>query len=148
MTKMQPMTPEECMTIYGRAWFARDRDQRLELIRQCCTEDIVFVDHAGRFEGADAVTDHLGSFLEMWPAPEPGQEKSKGEERGRSAGKVRVEVVTPIDVRDRYFRYSFVWDIDGNRSGGTDFGEFAEDGRMRLITVWNGNADFPVPTTT
>ena len=142
------MSPEQAMTIYGRAWFERDRERRLELIRQCCTDDIVFSDHDGRFEGPEAVTDHLGTFLAAWPLPDPSEERSKGEERGRSAGKVKVEVVTPIDVRNRFFRYSFVWDIDGQRSGGTDFGEFAEDGRMRLITVWNGSTDFPVPTTT
>jgi hypothetical protein len=32
----------------------------------------------------------------------------------------------------------------GARVGGTDFGEFAPDGRMKLITVWPGNDDFPV----
>ena len=137
------------MVIYGRAWFERDPDKRLELVRQCCTEDVVFVEHGGRFEGAQAVADLLGRYLDMWPAPEPGEDgRSKGAERGRSAGKIKVEVVTPIDVRHGFFRYSFVWDIDGQRSGGTDFGEFAEDGRMKLITVWNGSTDFPVPTTT
>ena len=34
---------------------------------------------------------------------------------------------------------------DGSLGPGTDFCEVAGDGRMRLITVWPGSDDFPVP---
>ena len=40
--------------IYGRAWFERDDAKRVEVLRQCCTEDVVFVDHGqppGRVAG-------------------------------------------------------------------------------------------------
>ena len=57
-----------------------------------------------------------------------------------------VEVVTPIEYFHGFFRYSFVWKLpDGTLGPGTDFCEVADDGRMRLITVWPGSADFPVP---
>lgn len=54
------MTPEECLEIYGRAWFERDPDERLELLRRCCTENILFVDAMlGRLTGLEAVSDSL-----------------------------------------------------------------------------------------
>jgi hypothetical protein len=47
--------------------------------------------------------------------------------------------------KQTFFRYGFVWIVGGERHpGGMDFGEFAPDGRMRLITVWNSTDDFPV----
>ena len=53
--------------------------------------------------------------------------------------------VTPIEEFHGFFRYSFVWTRpDGAKSGGTDFCEVAEDGRMKLITVWPASDDFPV----
>ena len=33
------MTPEECLVQYGVAWFTRDRAERIEVLRACCTED-------------------------------------------------------------------------------------------------------------
>jgi hypothetical protein len=88
----------------------------------------------------------IGGYIDQRPA---GEETSKGSERGRSDGSTGVEVVTPIEVFHGFFRYSFVWiGPDGSRSGGTDFCEVAEDGRMQLITVWPGSDAFPVPTAT
>ena len=50
------MTPEECLVIYGEAWFERDPSRRVEVLRRCCTEDIVFMDpRLGRLHGLDNV---------------------------------------------------------------------------------------------
>jgi hypothetical protein len=145
------MTPQECLISYGEAWFERDPARRVEALRRCCTEDIVFMDPTlGRLEGLDAVSDMIGGYIGSWaergggsPPAESGEGPTK---RGRQGSGVGVEVVTGVDVRHGFFRYSFIWTMpDGSRSGGTDFGEFAEDGRMRLITVWPGTAEFPVP---
>ena len=140
------MSIEKTLTDYGRAWFEPDHDKRVEVLRRCCTEDILFVDsRLGRLEGLDAVSRMIGEFTTASGAGEGG---SKGMETGRSGGGVSVEVVTPIDQMHGFFRYSFVWKMpDGSRSGGTDFCELADDGRMRLITVWPANDSFPLPAS-
>jgi len=151
------MTPQECLIAYGEAWFERDPLRRVEALRRCCTEDIVFMDsRLGVLNGLEAVSDMIGGYLGAWvppfeappaatPAPPADEPASEATERGRKGSGVGVEVVTPLDVRHGFFRYSFVWTLpDGSRSGGTDFGEFAEDGRMKLITVWGATRHFPV----
>ena len=141
------MSPEECLTIYGEAWFERDPARRLELLRRCCTEDVLFVDPGlGRLHGLQAVSEMIGQYrgLMAGTAPAPSEARAKG----RSAAGVSVEVVTELERLHGFFRYSFVWTRpDGSKSGGTDFGEFADDGRMRLITVFPATPDFPVAGT-
>ena len=142
------MTPEECLVIYGQAWFERDPAKRVEVLRKCCTEDIVFMDPMrGRLHGLEAVSDMIGQAIGYMStgAPADAPQESWAQARGRSGGGVSVEVVTPIEKFHGFFRYSFVWTMpDGTKSGGTDFCEVAADGRMKLITVWPGNDDFPV----
>jgi hypothetical protein len=144
------VTPEECLVIYGEAWFERDPTRRVEVLRRCCTEDIVFMDpRLGRLHGLDAVSDMIGQHIGTTSAttPEDALQPSSAGRRGRSGGGVSVEVVTPIEYFHGFFRYSFVWKLpDGSLGPGTDFCEVADDGRMRLITVWPGSDDFPVPS--
>jgi hypothetical protein len=143
------VTPEECLIVYGEAWFERDPRRRVEVLRRCCTEDIVFMDpQLGRLHGLDAVSDMIGQAIGNMSAgaSDDVPETSKPKRRGRSGGGVSVEVVTPIEQFHGFFRYSFVWKLpDGSIGPGTDFCEVADDGRMRLITVWPGGDDFPVP---
>jgi hypothetical protein len=143
------VTPEECLITYGAAWFERDPSKRIEVLRQCCTEDVVFMDPSrGRLEGLDEVSQMIGESMTGMSGSADGDSKdSVAEARGRTGGGVGVEVVTPIDIRHGFFRYSFVWTLpDGSRFGGTDFCEVAHDGRMKLITVWPADESFPLPT--
>jgi hypothetical protein len=148
-SKGASMTPEECLVIYGEAWFERDPARRVEVLRRCCTDDIVFMDPGlGRLEGIEAVSNMIGQYIGSWSerGADDSATTSTAERRGRSAGGVKVEVVTPIEQFHGFFRYSFVWKMpDGSIGPGTDFCEVAPDGRMRLITVWPGSDDFPVP---
>jgi hypothetical protein len=143
------MTPAECLAIYGGAWFERDPERRVEVLRRCCTDDVVFMDpRLGRLHGVEAVSDMIGQYIGTMSAGAPSDAAgtSTPERRGRSGGGVSVEVVTPIEELHGFFRYSFVWKLpDGSIGPGTDFCEVADDGRMRLITVWPGSEDFPVP---
>ena len=143
----EPMTAVEALITYGTAWFERDHAKRVEVLRQCCTEDIVFMDPAlGRLVGLDAVATMIGGYIDERPSDDE-TEGLAHEKRatGQSGGGVSVDVVTPIEELHGFFRYSFVWTMpDGTKSGGTDFCEVAEDGRMKLITVWPGNEHFPV----
>ncbi len=140
------MTPEECLQIYGEAWFERDPQLRIELLRRCCREDVLFVDPTlGRLQGLQAVSDMIGAYMSTMAATNAPAARSEARATGRSGGGVSVDVVTGVEQLHGFFRYSFVWSrADGAKIGGTDFGEFAEDGRMRLITVFPASADFPV----
>jgi hypothetical protein len=109
----------------------------------------VFMDPAlGRLEGLDAVAKMIGGYIGSRGGSEAESPAGgTGHERGRSGGGTSVDVVTPIDVRHGFFRYSFVWTMpDGSTSGGTDFCELADDGRMKLITVWPADDNFPLPS--
>jgi hypothetical protein len=142
------LTPEEALVIYGEAWFEPEPARRVEVLRRCCTEDIVFMDpRLGRLHGLEAVSDMLGEYIGSRPASaSDAATESSAQRRGRSGGGVSVEVVTPIEQFHGFFRYSFVWKMpDGTVGPGTDFCEVADDGRMRLITVWPGSDHFPVP---
>ena len=142
------MTPEECLAIYGEAWFETDPERRLALLRRCCTEDVLFVDpNLGRLRGLQAVSEMIGHYRGMMAGADssPAASPSVARAAGRSGGGVTVDVVTGIDQLHGFFRYSFVWSLaNGTKMGGTDFGEFADDGRMRFITVFPATPDFPV----
>jgi len=108
------VTPDECLVIYGEAWFERDPARRVEVLRRCCTEDIVFMDpRLGRLHGLEAVSDMIGQHIGSMPAtpPEDALKPSSAGRRGRSGGGVSVEVVTPIESFHGFFRYSFVWTL-------------------------------------
>ena len=139
----------KALVLYGQAWYEPDHARRVEALRLCCTEDIVFVDGAGRYQGLDEVASMIGRFSSSNPGGSGGEaaDPSSAREGGRSgANGVQVDVVTPIEELGSFFRYSFVWTLpDGHRIEGTDVCEVAEDGRMKLITVWPANEAFPLP---
>jgi len=106
------VTPEECLVIYGEAWFERDPARRVDVLRRCCTEDIVFMDPIlGRLHGLEAVSDMIGEAIGSMSAgaSDDVPKTNVAERRGRSGGGVSVEVVTPIEQFHGFFRYSFVW---------------------------------------
>src|SRR5262245_43314574 len=118
------MNVVECLITYGQAWFEPDHERRVEVLRQCCTEDIVFMDPGqGRLEGLEAVAKMIGEYYDQARGGESSGD-SAASASGRSDGDVSVEVVSPIDVQHGFFRYSFVWKYpDGTETGGTDFCE-------------------------
>lgn len=140
------MNVTECLINYGKAWFEPDDERRIEVLRTCCTEDVIFVDSNGRADGLEAVSKWIGGYINGMGGDAERTGESESRERGRTGDGVSVDVVTPIDELDGFFRYSFVWTLpDGSKSGGTDFCQLAEDGRMKVITVWPANDAFPLP---
>jgi hypothetical protein len=140
------MTPQEVLVLYGRAWFERDRNERIEALRRACTEDIRFMDPLlGMLHGLEAVADMIGNSIGARMEDDAAEVR---EERARemSGSGVSVEVVTPIETFHGFYRYSYIWHFpDGSSSGGTSFCEQAADGRIRLITVWPGSDSFSIP---
>jgi hypothetical protein len=141
------MTPEECMQIYGDAWFERDPVRRVEMLRRCCAEDVLFVDSTlGRLHGLEAVSDMIGCYRSVMGGGAGGSAPTEVTGRGRSQGGVSADVVTQVEQLHGFLRFSFVWRLpDGSKLAGTDVCEVADDGRMKLITVWSASAEFPVP---
>ena len=143
------MIPEEVLVLYGRAWFERDRDRRIEALRTSCAEDVRYMDpNVGVIQGLEALADMIGDSIQ---APMEGHEAEAREEhaRGMSGSGVSVEVVTPIESFHQFYRYSYIWHFpDGSSSGGTSFCEQAADGRIRLITAWPASDHFAIPPST
>jgi hypothetical protein len=78
---VKAVTPEEVLVLYGRAWFERDRDQRIDALRAACTEDIRFMDpEIGLLHGLEAVADMIGNYMN---APMEGHEDEVREEHTR-----------------------------------------------------------------
>ena len=105
--------------LYGRAWFERDPDRRIEALRTSCAEDVRYMDpNVGGIQGLEALADMIGSSIH---APMEGHEAEAREEhaRGMSGSGVSVEVVTPIESFHQFYRYSYIWHFpDGSSSGG------------------------------
>jgi hypothetical protein len=122
------LTVAQALVAYGKAWFESDHAGRVEALRRCCTEDLVFVQGTETYHGLDEVARMIGSFSSSAPAPAAAASStstdgaSEGRDRGRTgANGVRVDVVTAIEEMGSFFRYSFVWTLpDGTRSPGTD----------------------------
>ena len=80
------MTPEECLVIYGEAWFERDPMRRVEILRRCCTEDIVFMDpKLGRLHGLEAVSDMIGQAIGGMSAGAPDDAPKRARPNGAVA---------------------------------------------------------------
>src|SRR5215471_7992534 len=117
------ISPGKCLVLYGKAWFERDPEKRLEVLRECCTEDIVFADDDGRYDGLQAVSDMIGRSMDHMAAGDSREIESATTDRGRTAGSVSVEVTTQLETMQTFFRYGFVWIVGGERHpGGMDFG--------------------------
>src|SRR3954447_3951807 len=100
------LTATQALVAYGRAWFEPDQVGRVEALRRCCTEDIVFVQGNETFRGLEAVAEMIGSFSSSAPGGSGSGDSSEGRDHGRTgANGVRVDVVTAIDEMGSFFRY-------------------------------------------
>ena len=93
------MTPVDALIKYGTAWFERDHAKRIDVLRECCTEDIVFMDPTlGRLVGLDAVSAMIGGYMnDMSGNDDTGGSVDASRPTGQSGSGVSVDVVTPIE---------------------------------------------------
>jgi hypothetical protein len=116
------VTPEEAVLTSGAAWTATDDEKRLALLEQSWAPDGVFHDPQGRVEGREALAKHIAGF----------QQAMVGH---------RIDATTGVQAYDdRYLRFGWkMYGPDGNELlEGVDFGEFDEDGRIKLIVGFWG----------
>ena len=111
------MSPEEIVGIYVRAWSEPDATHRGHLLQQCWTDDGTYCDPRVQWRGREALNTGISDFQQRLPG-------------------TTFRLTGPIEVHHDVLR--FRWSMhraDGSVALiGTDFGELAEDGRLRRIT--------------
>ena len=114
------MTPEELFLQWGAAWTERDAGVKEELLRGCCTEDVVFVppeDSRSSCQGIDALLAHVLSYTADWP---PGS---------------RARLAAPPETHHDWSRGLVLWERPPRLNQGTDIIRI-RDGRIAMMLVF------------
>jgi hypothetical protein len=121
---------DEVVLAYIEAWNTPDEETRRKLLEQSWADDGVYTDPLGEVRGRETLVSHIGRFLSEGPS-------------GRGPGH-RIQVANGVDHHHEMLRFSWaLLDPHGaSISQGLDFGDLAEDGRLRRITGFFG----PLPT--
>ena len=113
--------PVEAVTAYAAAWAESDEESRRSLLEKAWADDGIYMDPTAKVEGHEALVKHIGGFLAQM-----------GEARRRRSSGVEVH----HDV------LRFEWEIvtaDGTVvAAGFDYGETAQDGRLKRIVGFFG----------
>ena len=114
------ITPEEANAKYTQAWSEPDVGKRLELLEGSWADDGVFVDPEvpGGLVGRQALSDYITkSYEEM-----PGLKITLSSDPETLGGRMRTTWIAVADSSETYT--------------GTDFVEFAADGRISQLTMF------------
>ena len=114
------MSASDIVNIYVAAWNEPDEEKRRQLLEQAWTDEGTYTDPQSSAAGRDAVVALIGAF------------------RQRFQG-TRTELSSNVDEHHGLLR--FAWSIvepGGSVMEGMDFGELAEDGRLRRIVGFFG----------
>jgi hypothetical protein len=113
---MTEMSPADVVGVYVRAWSEPDATTRGGLLQQCWTEDGIYCDPLVQWHGREALDRGIGDFLQRRPG-------------------TNFQLARGVETHHQALRFG--WSMhrpDGTVLRGTDFGELAEDGRLRRIT--------------
>ena len=107
---------------YGAAWLEKDEAARRRLLEQAWSEDGVYQDPTAEVSGRDALVRHIAGFHARFPDN---------------------RIVLTSGVVHHRGKIHFTWRMV-NRDGATvsqgrDFGELADDGRIRRIIGFFGD---------
>jgi hypothetical protein len=114
------MSTSDFVSTYAAAWNEPDEEKRRQLLEQAWTDEGTYMDPQSSAAGRDALVALIGAF------------------RQRFQG-TRTELRSKVDEHHRLLR--FAWSMvgpDGPVLEGMDFGELAEDGRLRRIVGFFG----------
>ena len=114
------MSASEIVDIYVAAWNEPDEGKRRQLLERAWTDEGTYTDPQSSAAGRDAFVALIGAF------------------RQRFQG-TRIELNSNVDEHHGLLR--FAWSIVGSGGPvieGMDFGELAEDGRLRRIVGFFG----------
>lgn len=122
---------DETRAIYGRAWVAKNPNERRRLLEECFADDGLFVDPTGPVvaRGREELFQHISG---LWGDAGSGDARESG-------SSIRVEAVGGVEENlDGWFRFRFRWySAEGETlMMGTDFGRVSADGRFELIVVF------------
>jgi hypothetical protein len=114
------MTAAEVIVAFAGAWNARDDEERARLLDASCVPDAVFFAEQGPTAGVGALSAGIAEFRRTFPA-----------------AVVRFGVP---DLHNGFARVGWAteWQAGQPVLGGTDFIQFAEDGRIRLLVSFDG----------
>jgi hypothetical protein len=114
------MNAQEAVTMYGNAWVETDEAKRRALLEKAWADDGVYTDPQSHVEGRDALIALIGGFQQQSGAS--------------------IVATSGADVHHGKLR--FTWKMlgaDGNAvMEGIDFGELADDGRIKRIIGFFG----------
>ena len=116
-------TPEEAVRSYAAAWAESDEAARLRLLEQAWADDGTYTDPLTQVTGREALSAAIGQFMTQSPG-------------------VRIVQTTGVDTHHAVLRFG--WKVEGATAPplagleGFDFGELAEDGRLRRIVGFFG----------
>ena len=112
---------QEIVAAYAAAWNEPDTAARRRALERAWAEGGIYSDPTARVEGRDALVAHIGGFHAQMPG-------------------ARILLTSGIDAHHGAIR--FTWALragDGTIvTEGIDFGELADDGRLRRITGFFG----------
>ena len=114
------MSASEIVNVYVAAWNEPDEGKRRQLLERAWTDEGTYTDPQSSAAGRDALVALIGAF------------------RQRFQG-ARTELRSTVDEHHGLLR--FAWSIVGPGGPvmeGMDFGELAEDGRLRRIVGFFG----------
>jgi hypothetical protein len=111
---------QDIVDAYGAAWNEPDEDERRRLLEQAWADDGVLVDPERTIVGRDALVELIGTFQEQQPW-------------------ARMEFTSKPEEQRGSLRITWALVRDGTAvEEGVDFGELAEDGRLRKIVTFFG----------
>jgi hypothetical protein len=113
--------PVDAVTAYATAWAEPDEGKRRALLEKGWADDGVYMDPTAHVEGREALLQHIAGFLATMG--EAKLERSSGVEVHHDVLRFQWRIVTP----------------DGTVvADGFDYGELAEDGRLKRIVGFFG----------
>lgn len=112
---------QEIGDAYGAAWNEPDEAERRRLLEQAWADDGTYTDPQADLHGRDALIAHIAGF----------QEQLKG-----------ARIVPTSAVDEHHGKIRFTWKMEGADGSaimeGIDFGELADDGRLKKIVGFFG----------
>jgi hypothetical protein len=106
---------------YASAWTQTDESARRRALQAAWADDGAYRDPTALVEGREALVKHIGGFQAQMPAH-------------------RLVVTSDVDEHHGFLRFTWaIQNSDGNLVlEGIDFGELADDGRLRRIVGFFG----------
>ncbi len=123
----QATAAEKAVDRYFEAWNARDLDARVAALRAGCSVDVVYTDPNGDAEGHQALSDMMEAVQVQVSKQQP-----------------EFSFLRTSTVDEHHGRLRFNWALKGHDGAmllaGVDFGHVDDDGRLRTIVGFFGEA--------